>query len=377
MKAEFWYPTAFSLWEDEEHVAITRVLASGRFTMGAEVAAFEREFAAYHDTRHAIMVNSGSSANLVAIAALFHVKHNPLKRGDVAIVPALAWSTTYAPLVQYGLNLTLVDCDETWNADILSFEFNAPTPARLVVGCSILGNPASIDGVQAVAKIKNAYFFEDNCESLGAAIQGRVTGGFGLMSTSSFFYSHQVSGIEGGMILTDDEELAMLCRMLRAHGWTRDVQPPASFDQEYDFRLFGYNVRPLELHAAVSREQFRKLPRFVAARRANAEVFRQLTADLPIRHPVVIGKPSPFGLNFTVEDRPTRARLAEALRARGIDCRLPTGGSFTQHAYGAPWARQATPQADRVHYTGLFLGNAPFDITDRIEAAVKVMKEVL
>ena len=109
MREDYWYPCAFSHWNEEETSAIFRVIASGRHTQGEEVEAFEAEFAAYHGMKHAIAVNSGSSANLVAVAALFAKENNPLKRGDKAIVPALAWATTYAPLVQYGLDLVVLD----------------------------------------------------------------------------------------------------------------------------------------------------------------------------------------------------------------------------------------------------------------------------
>ncbi len=375
---EIRYPTAFSIWGDEEKAAIDRVLTSGRFTQGEEVVSFEREFAAHHGREHGIMVNSGSSANLVAVAALFHrTGERPLKRGDVALVPALAWSTTYAPLVQHGLGLALMDCDDGWNADVYDRRFD-PQGARLMVGCSILGNPANLEAMKSAAGVLDAVFIEDNCESLGARTpDGKLCGTFGLLSTFSFFYSHQVSAVEGGMILTDDEELAGLCRILRAHGWTRDVMTPASFEEEYNFVAFGYNVRGLELHAAVAREQLKKLGGFIATRRANADVFRRLAEGLPISHPTLVGQPSLFGLHFALDAPGDRKRLAAALREAGIDCRLPTGGSFTRHAYGRRWLSQETPNADYVHDAGMFLGNGPINLTAEITAAVDVMRRVL
>jgi CDP-6-deoxy-D-xylo-4-hexulose-3-dehydrase len=366
------------VWGDEERAAIDRILRRGQLTMGAEVATFEREFASYHDRKYAIMVNSGSSANLVAVAALCHrTGSRPIKRGDVALVPALAWSTTYAPIIQHGLDLALMDCDGGWNADVYHPRLDAKN-ARLVVGCSILGNPANLEAMRTMAGVLDAAFLEDNCESIGARTSdGKLCGTFGDLSTFSFFYSHQVSAIEGGAILTDDEELAGLCRILRAHGWTRDVTPPVSFDEEYNFVAFGYNVRPLEMHAAVARCQLRKLDAFTIRRRMNAVLFRKLTADLPIFHPDIDGDPSPFGLHFMVNDHDARNRLAVALRGDGIDCRLPTGGSLTRHPYGARWSAQETPRADAVHDQGMFLGNGPLDLTDQITAAVEVMRRTL
>ena len=362
------YKTAYSLWGDEEQAAIDRVRASGQWTMAGEVETFEAELAEWHGVKHAIMVNSGSSANLIAVAALFHVENNPLKRGDTALVPAIAWSTTFAPLVQHGLKLKLVDCDATWNAA------NADT-AKLSVICSILGNPTY------PLNFSGDYVIEDNCESLGASVLGKKCGTFGFMGTLSFFYSHQLSAIEGGAILTNSDECARLCKMLRAHGWTRDVAKPESFDDEYDFRLMGYNVRPLELHAAIGRAQLKKQETFRRQREQNWRNFETLSARLPIqlqaRNPHGSTQTNPFGMAFTVESSVTRARLVAAFRANEIDCRLPTGGSFRKHIYGKPWADQQTPAADYIHECGLFLGNAPFDLAPQIERAIKVMRETL
>lgn len=402
------YPTAFSLWDEKEYDAIQRVWKSERWTMGAEVEAFEKEFARFHARRHGIMVNSGSSANLIAVASLYEKEGRPLQRihpnwspppreGAVpglswpmpedAIVPAIAWSTTYAPLIQHGLDLVVVDVDDTWNAPVP--QWIPRTKTRILVCASILGNPGYLREWRDKADALGYYLIEDNCESLGAFPYdgGPPCGAFGHLSTFSFFYSHQISAIEGGMILTDDDELAMLCRRLRAHGWTRnDPEPPVGFESEYDFRHFGYNVRPLEMHAAVAREQLKKLPAMREERRKNWVHFVDACRDLPVRLPAPVPRAvlSPFGLPFCVESQGYRSILARKLRERGIDCRLPTGGSFLRHAYGAPWRRYKngeeksyTPEADRIHATGMFFGNAPWDIRELIDEAVDIMRETL
>ena len=377
---EYFYPTAFSVWDTEEINAIERVLQSNKFTMGPEVAAFEEEFAAFHNMKYGIMVNSGSSANLVAVAALFNLDTMPLRRSHRAVVPAIAWSTTYAPLVQYGMELVLADCDETWNASVIP-----KLDVQLVVGASILGNPGYMAEWAEHARQRRIYFIEDNCESLGATFdniykcpQQDMCGTLGLMNTFSFFYSHQISAIEGGMILTNDEECNVLCRMLRAHGWSRDVQQPASFDDEYDFRVMGYNVRPLEMHAAIAREQLKKYPKHREQRLANVGLFRRMTEGLPITHQQFRGNPDPFGLSFTLNNDYKRQILVDALRQNGIDCRLPTGGSFRLHRYcPKKTSCQKTPNADRIHRVGMFLGNGPLYLGNHIKRAVDVMQEVL
>jgi CDP-6-deoxy-D-xylo-4-hexulose-3-dehydrase len=357
---EWWYPTAFQSWGEEEHAAIARVIASNRFTMGEEVEAFEEEFAGYHGMHHAIMVNSGSSANLLAISAIRN-RHHGVSFGWN--VPAIAWATTYAPIIQNGFKLSVVDCDDTWNAP--------PPQSYFGLICSVLGNPA---------ESSEATIIEDNCESLGARDNnGRLCGTRGVLNTFSFFWSHQLSAIEGGMILTNDEGLATVCRMMRDHGMTRSVKKTDRFEDEYDFRLFGYNVRPLEMHAAIAREQLKKLNGFIKKRQTNLAYFTSCAAkqELPIAMQRLSGTPSPFGIAFTCASKEARSTLVEVLRAAGIDCRLPTGGSFLKHEYAKPWRNQSTPNADRIHDTGLFLGNAPFEIYDKIEVAIAIMRDVL
>ncbi len=382
------FPTAFSAHGPEERAASARVLASDRLTMGPETEALEAELAAFHGRRHAVVVNSGSSANLVAVAAL--KVHRYLDDDPYVVVPAIAWATTYSPLVTQGLdNLLIADVDDTWNAsspeadrsgsiEWPGFVGSRPRP-RLLVAVPILGNPAHLVGWAALASQLEVPLLVDACESIGA-IRGDTStgtvGSFGTIATVSFFYSHQISAWEGGAALTDDDELARTMRLLRDHGnagWGS-----AEVEEHYNFTIFGYNLRPVELHAAVAREQLRKLPAMVRHRQANALHFRNLTRDLPIAHPRIEGVPSPFGLPFTVESRPLRRKLVAALRASSVDARLPTGGSFTRHSYGAPWCEaNPTPNADLIHDTGLFLGCAPWPIPELIERAVRVMRETL
>ena len=393
---DWWFPTAFSSWRpgdgSEEDQALHRVLRSGQLTMAEEVRQFEIEFAAFHGRKYAIATNSGSSANLLAVSCLFHKHRSPLRRDDDewrgrhAVTPALAWNTTYSPCVLNGLKLVLADVDASWNAPANNPDWGyAAGCPRLIVICPILGNAAYGAEWAQVAKESGAYLIEDACESFGAVDpEGQRCGTRGLLSTFSFFYSHQISGIEGGCIVTDDEELANLCRILRAHGWTRDVwhdplgnpSRPPRFELEYEFTHFGHNVRPLEMHAAVAREQLKKTAEFQAARWSNYVLFRNLVRNLPITLPQLRGAPNPFSLHFTCESEEVRRDLVAALRANGIDCRPPTGGSLRLHRVGASYASQQTPNADAIHRTGLFLGCAPFDISDKIEKAAKVMRAV-
>ena len=227
------------------------------------------------------MVNSGSSANLLAIAALFFKKDNPLKRGDEVIVPAISWSTTYAPLQQYGLKIIVVDCEpESLNIDINKIKKHIPTQNLLLyLQCLLQKHSLKI----YLCKLKKIYFFNDNCESLGARIKEKQTSSFGDISTHSFFYSHHISTIEGGMASTDNFELYCLMNSLRSHGWTRNLPKKnplvknnyEGFEQ-YNFIMPGYNVRPNEIYAALGIVQIKKLENMINIRRKNLNIFLQV-----------------------------------------------------------------------------------------------------
>jgi CDP-6-deoxy-D-xylo-4-hexulose-3-dehydrase len=385
------YELTASTWGKEETGAIERVIRSDRFTMADEVAAFEREFADYFGMRYGVMANSGSSANLIATAALFYKRENPLQRGDEAIVPSIAWSTTYSPLQQYGLRLRFVDVElETLNMDTSRLEEALTPRTRLLVGVSVLGNPAALDVMRAFAHQHALYFLEDNCESMDAELGGQKTGTFGDLSTFSFFFSHHISSMEGGIVLTNDEELYHLLRSLRAHGWTRDL-PPGSplFERHgnehfeaYRFVLPGYNVRPLEMVGAVSREQLKKLPAMTQQRRRNLALFQRLfEGDSRFITQRENGKSSSF--SFTLVLNPEagldRDGVFSSLRDAGIGFRMITGGCLPCHDtiqyYDYDTVGPLT-NARLAHNQGFFVGNYPSDLTGAITRLREVLNRV-
>lgn len=367
------YPLASTTWDQAEYAAMDRVIASGMFSMGENVAEFERVFANYLSARYSVMVNSGSSANLLMVAALFYREHGRLQRGDEVIVPAVSWSTTYYPLHQYGLKLKFVDIDaQTLNYDLAQLAEAVTDRTRLVMAVNLLGNPNDFAAIESIVGGKDIILLEDNCESMGAVYQGRQAGTFGLMGSFSAFFSHHISTMEGGMVTTDDEELYHILLSLRAHGWTRNLpkhnkvcgaKSDVAFEESYRFVLPGYNVRPLELSGALGIEQLKKLPGFVRARRENAATFQALMQDQPhFQIQTEIGDSSWFGFSLVVrESAPfTRQDVILALESKGIECRPIVAGNFANNEV-MRWMDHSIHgelnNADHIDSNGLFIGN--------------------
>lgn len=373
-------PLATDSWDAAEFAAIERVVASRQFSMSSEVAAFEREAAAFFGTRHALMVNSGSSANLVAVAGLVYHPDELLKPGDEVLVPAVSWSTSYYPFHQLRLKLRFVDIDaRTLNLDLDLIE-RALTPAtRGILAVNLLGNPVDLGQLAAFCDARGLVLIEDNCESMGATLGGRQAGTFGRCGTFSTFFSHHISTMEGGFVVTDDTRLHNTMISLRAHGWVRgqpdDTHLEVSedpFERMFRFVLPGYNLRPLEMSGAIGQEQLKKLPGIVAARRANAAHFAAACGGISgIRLQQETGESSWFGFALVLEGALSgrRADLVARLKAEGIECRPIVAGNFVNnpvvglldHSIAGP-----LPSAEDIDRNGLFVGNHHFPVAEQL-----------
>lgn len=384
------YELAVNTWGREEIDAIQRVIESNRFTIGPNVAKFEEAFAAYHARQYAVMVNSGSSANLLCVAALFYKRERPLQRGDEVIVPAISWATTYHPLQQYGLKLKIVDVElDSINMDVAQLDVAMGPRTRAIVGVSILGNPAALDVMRRFADERGLYFIEDNCESMDAELNGQKAGTFGHLSTFSSFFSHHISTMEGGMITTDDRELFELVKSLRAHGWVRDLPADSvifdkrddDFFEAYRFILPGYNVRPIEMSGAIGLEQLMKLPGMTAERRKNWALFQKLFGgDNRFIIQRENGKSSAFSFTMVLNPEAglSRAKIMAALTKADIGYRIITGGCISRHDVIKHYDYACVddlPNANLVHDQGFFVGNHPFDLTPQIQRLQEVLDQ--
>jgi CDP-6-deoxy-D-xylo-4-hexulose-3-dehydrase len=371
------YELASDSWGQEEINAIQGVVDSGRYTMGEKVSEFESAFASKFGSRHCLMVSSGSMANLVSIAALFYKSDKPLQKGDEVIVPAISWATSFYPLQQYGLSLRFVDVDlETLNIDISKLEEALTPRTKMVMAVSILGNPAELTELRKFCNKHDLILFEDNCESMGASLDGKYTGTFGDIGTFSTFFSHHISTMEGGLIITDDEELFHLMKSIRAHGWSRDLPEGTSiinksdddFFEAYRFILPGYNARPLEFSGAIGLQQLKKLDDLVDIRRKNAELFVELFGD---DERFIIQKENgnsswfSFTLILNPDIKTDRKQCLDHLRNEDIQFRIITGGCFPRHDVIKYFDYEIVDNLDNAniaHDRGFFVGNHPKNI---------------
>ena len=212
------FKLASSTWDHKEIEAIQRVIKSDKYSMGDQVHEYEVDFAKFFGAKYAIMTSSGSTANLLMIAAMFFTKDESrrLSRGDEVIVPAVSWSTTYFPLQQYGLKVKFVDVDrETLNIDLEKLENAITDKTKVILAVNLLGNPNDFDRIQSLIGDKSITLLEDNCESLGATLGHKQAGTFGLMGTFSSFFSHHIATMEGGCVLTNDEEIYHILHLLK------------------------------------------------------------------------------------------------------------------------------------------------------------------
>ena len=383
-------PLATSTWDHEEYDAIQRVIESDRFSMGPEVEKFEKQFASFFGAKYALMSNSGSSANLLAVAGMIYSKGIDLKPGDEVLVPAVSWSTTYFPVHQYGLTMRFVDInEETLNIDLDAVEAAITEKTKLIFAVNLLGNSVDYHRLLEIAEKNNLYVIEDNCESLGATIDGKQAGTFGLAGTFSCFFSHHISTMEGGVTVTDDEELYHVMLSLRAHGWTRNLpqenhvveKSDDPFMESFRFVLPGYNLRPLEMSGAIGQAQLRKVDEIISGRRKNAVTFQNVMKEVPeIMIQREIGESSWFGFSIVLPDWCKRAPVLDALREAGIETRPIVAGNFTlnpviehlDHSIHGP-----LDAANKIHEQGFFVGNHHYDITQQLTQFASLLKSCL
>jgi len=381
------YPLAFSTWGKEEVDAIQRVIDTDMYTMGKHVKQFEKEFAEIFGSPHAIMVNSGSSANLLMLSLL---KWKYKLSGDI-IVPVVGWATTFFPVSQNGFKLNFVDVDpNTWNIDVTKIEEAITPETCAIMPVNLLGNSCDYSKISELCNKHNLLLIEDNCESMGAKYNDSYTGTIGVAGSFSFFFSHHIQTMEGGMVLCKNQDDADYMRSMRAHGWVRELPDDSplyqktgnAFNDNFIFATPGYNIRPLEMSGAIGLEQLKKWPAIMQTRLDNAQRFVNLFGNQSwCRIQKTIGDSSWFTFGMVL-DGALKGRRAEVVKALD-EAKVQTRPLASRNFLKQPVMRDLDfinnnnyTAADDIHDNGFFVGNGSVPIKDEITKLYEVISNL-
>ncbi|OGC32348.1 lipopolysaccharide biosynthesis protein RfbH [candidate division WOR-1 bacterium RIFOXYB2_FULL_48_7] len=348
---------ASRVFDEKELVNLVDASLDFWLTAGPYAEQFEKIFAEFVGVKYCSLVNSGSSANLLAFMALTSPKlgNKRINKGDEVITIAAGFPTTIAPVIQYGAIPVFVDVElPSYNIDCSQLAAALSDKTRAVFIAHTLGNPFDIDKVKAFCDKHNLWLIEDNCDSLGSQYHGRYTGSFGHLATSSFYPPHHMTMGEGGAVYTNDLQLKRIVESLR--DWGRDCfcqsgkddtchnrftgqfgELPRGYDHKYVYSHFGYNLKATDLQAAIGCAQLAKLPSFIQARRRNWQYIRTALEawqdSLILPEPQANSEPSWFGFLLTVREgaKISRHELVKHLESKGVQTRMLFAGNMIKH----------------------------------------------
>ncbi len=366
-------------FSEEELEAVINCFKSGEYTQGRVVQELEQKFASYVGAKYAIMVNSGSSANLLMTMLL--KEKLALEDGDEVLVPAVTWPTTVYPLLQYRLKPVFCDVDETFNISLESIKRMTTQNTKAIFLVHLLGQPVNLVDIIKFCQERGIIVLEDCCESLGAQYTNIHVGNFGIMGSFSFYFGHHMSSIEGGMIVTNDEELCDLLKSARSHGWVRnstraEKYKDYSIDKNFLFDMLGYNVRSTNLNAAIGLVQLRKLDKSIIIRKENHRLFQELVKHEKriIPQKVLLAETSSFSLGILLQQPGERDYLLANLPKKGIECRPIVAGNLLQQPFFKKiiggYLQDSCAFADIIHTNGLYLPNNQFLDEEKIRYVV-------
>jgi CDP-6-deoxy-D-xylo-4-hexulose-3-dehydrase len=383
-----------SSWGPEELQAINSCVLADTFTMGQAVAEFESNFAEWIGSKFAVMVNSGSSANLLAASVLAFLNGSGRPLGTV-LVPVLSWSTTYYPWIQNGYHLSFIDINESdFNIDLTILEEKITPDVVGICVPHILGADAGIEKIIDLAKKHKLWVVEDTCESLGATSRAssnrKKLGTFGDFGTFSFFRSHHISTMEGGMVVTDDFEKYALAKSMRAHGWGRDIPYSKTlgnsnkgvWKEKFTFYVPGYNLRPLEMSGAIGNHQLKKLDHFIEHRKANARYLIRGIENIPqiiLQDQGKSGSWMAFAFFLKINDSQERDGLVKMLESQGIETRPIVAGNFIRQPVMAHLSDRSIydenyPVAEKLDESGIMIANHGRDLSTELDFVIGLIR---
>ena len=378
---QFKYPLVVYPFSKSDILEGRKILSYGKFiTMNKVTKEFEKKFAKYLGVKYALMVNSGSSANLLAFFALVNPKlKGKIKPNSECIIPTICWSTSLWPIIQAGLKPKFVDVDlKTFNIDLNDLKKKITKKTKAILAVHVLGNSTYMDELKKIVKKNNLTLVEDTCESLGSKYNSKYLGTFGRFGTFSFFVSHQISAGEGGMIVCNDYNDYKIIHSLRAHGWDRGLNNNKS---KNDFRFInsGFNLRPMDITAAIGLNQFRRLNQMIKIRANNREKIinsieklNNWNNQIEFLHATKKVNPSWFGLPILISKKfiKKKQKYLKFLNKNGIETRPIISGNFLNQPvaklYKLNKKKEYFKNAEEIDKRGFFIGLHANKIDDKM-----------
>lgn len=362
-----------------------------QLSFGPECNKFEEKFAKWQKRKYCVFLNSGSSANLAMIQALLNL--GKLRPGDYVGFSALTWSTNVMPIIQLGLKAVPIDIElDTLNVSSRKLLATLEKyPLKMLFLTNLLGFCDDIDEIKKICDREKIILLEDNCESLGTIYKGKLLGNYGLASSFSFYVGHHMSTVEGGAVCTDSERLATMLRIVRAHGWDRNLSEKrqikirnrykvnSTFYSRYTFYDLGYNLRPTEINAFIGNTQLPYLKEIIKKRNENfmrmaLPIYAKTEKYYPIRYDH-IDYLSNFAIPVVCKNQKIRDELVAACEGK-IEIRPIVGGDMTRQPFFSKYMKKIAfenPNARLVHEQGLYFGNNPELTEKEIKQILKIM----
>ena len=382
---------AFLREEETKKALATFILSANRLSMDVECEKFENKFAEYQESKYAILFNSGGSANLAMLQALKNL--GKLKDGDKVGFSALTWSTNTMPIIQMGMVPVALDCQpETLNT--MSYhllERLKTTNLQALFITNVLGFTGDIDNIRRLCLEKNIILIEDNCESLGTELPEGKAGNFGIGASFSFFVAHHMSTIEGGMVCTNDNDLAEMLRIVRANGWDRNLTIEQQqkwrgkfnigleFEAKYTFYDLAYNFRPTEITGFLGQYQMQFLEENINIREQNYLRIEKSVKENPdfiiLKH-THITKLSTFAFPFVCKTPKLRQHYLDKFTKNGVEIRPMIAGNMQLQPFYKKYVKEhyEMPGADLMHTNGFYCGNYPELLEDDLQIIEDLLK---
>jgi CDP-6-deoxy-D-xylo-4-hexulose-3-dehydrase len=377
--------------EETKKKLINFISKAKQLSFGKECEKFEKNFSKYQKRKFSVFLNSGSSANLAIIQTLLNLGY--IKRGDLVGFSALTWSTNVMPLIQLGLNPVPIDVElDTLNVSSKKLiEILNILPLKALFLTNLLGFCDDIDEIKKICEKNKILLIEDNCESLGTVYKGKLLGNFGIASTFSFYVGHHMSTIEGGMVCTDNEEISTMARIVRAHGWDRNLSLQkqkkirrryninSSFYSRYTFYDLGFNLRPTEINGFLGNFQLQFISEIVKKRNENflkiAKIIYKNQNYYPLKYNH-IDFVSNFAVPIVCKSQSIRDKLVEKCKDK-IEIRPIVGGDMTKQPFFSKYQKIFTKilkdsNSRLIHEQGLYFGNNPELTEEEIKKLIEV-----